>query len=206
MLDRFQERNSIVKSEMLDENKLEDVKKILPDFLIDVLREFGYFFTKDRFFFLRKPSDFDFLNDSNVLPKNYKVFANTSFGDLFLWDSQRWMFYSTQDCQIFDFNDNIELFFESFMVNDEFLKKNLYLKEHQKAVREIGFPSPDECFAFIPAFALGGSARTSEIEKVKLREHLLFLSQLTGKPQLPELSDSSETINNLIDAYDRESP
>jgi hypothetical protein len=206
MLERFQEKNIIVKSEVLDENQLEDVEKILPDFLIKVLKNFGYFSTKDRFFFLRKSSDFEFLNDSNILPNNVKVFANTSFGDLFLWDSQRWMFYSIQDCQVFDFNDNLELFFESFMVNDEFLKKNLYLKEHQKAVRKLGLLEPDECFAFVPAFALGGSVRTSEIEKVKLREHLLFLSQLTGKPEFVNLNVSTETLDNLIDAYDRENP
>jgi hypothetical protein len=129
---------------------------------------------------------------------------------LFIWDKDFEVHYMVNKGVLFgqksEGSQDIELFFELNLYDDEYLDTVLYRKRHKSAIEALGVIQSDECFAFVPAFALGGSPETSDIEKVKLREHLLFLSQLTGAPQRVGANISSDALDNIIDAYDRENP
>lgn len=206
LLEEFQLKHTVISGKALSLEFISRFERLLPTYLIEIWEKFGLFKTKDSFLSLTNPDDFDFLKENGILPPEDIVFCRTSFGDLFTWKNGSWNHLMSNQGKYWKRGDMLELFFESSMYRDEFLNDVLYQKYHNKAVKKLGLLEPDECFAFVPAFALGGSVRTSEIEKVKLREHLLFLSQLTGKPEFVNLSISSETIDNLIDAYDRENP
>jgi hypothetical protein len=209
MLDRFQKKHLIVPGEKPDSKLLERFESLLPQYLISIWSEFGFFTTKDSFFFLTNPDDFEFMYEQKILNRDQIVFGRTSFAELFIWNKDHRLDYLVNYGTLFGSkspgSEDLEIFFESRLYRDEALD-TFNQKEHKKAVKNLGILESDECFAFVPAFALGGSARTSEIEKVKLREHLLFLSQLTGKPQSVNSNFSTGTLDNLIDAYDRENP
>lgn len=206
MLERFQRKHTIIPGEKPSSTWLETNHSSFPEYLIEVWQEFGFFKTEDSFLFFGNPDNFAFLRDLNFISRSAQPFGRTSFGDFFVWEDSKWKHLMVNDGALLERSTDIEGLFEGTLFRDEFLDDVLYQQFHKNATKKLGSPESDECFAFVPAFALGGSARTSEIEKVKLREHLLFLSQLTGKPQVSELNVSSETINNLIDAYDHENP
>jgi len=46
------------------------------------------------------------------------------------------------------------------------------------ALKKLGRLGPDEMYGFIPAFMLGGPDDLKHLEKVKIVEHLIFLSQI----------------------------
>jgi hypothetical protein len=206
MLERFQRKHQIVPGEKPSAELLSRLESRLPAYLVSVWKEFGFFTTKDSFLFLTNPDEFDYLRNTGFLSKEAIVILRTSFGDLFTWENNRCNHLMIDDGVMSAFGTNIELFFESTLFGDEFLNGVLYWKLHKKAMRREKRLESDECFAFVPAFALGGSARTSAIETVKLREHLLFLSQLTGKAQSVDFGISEEAVGRLVKAYDREHP
>ncbi|GAB1545475.1 hypothetical protein NUACC21_81510 [Scytonema sp. NUACC21] len=49
---------------------------------------------------------------------------------------------------------------------------------HFQSVTRLGQLSPDECFAFVPAIALGGSETIETVQRVPIQEHLALLAQL----------------------------
>ncbi len=64
------------------------------------------------------------------------------------------------------------------MAGDSFWKKECYGKIELKVLEKYGPLAYDECYAFIPALALGGKESIANIQKVKVKEHLELLSQL----------------------------
>ena len=206
MLERFQRKHQIVPGQTPSADLLSRLESHLPEYLISAWKEFGFFTTKDSFLFLTNPDEFEYLKESGLISKKAIVILRTSFGDVFTWENNCCNHLMINDGIVSELDKNIEFFFESTILMDELLNGVLYWKQHKKAMKRIKQLESDECFAFVPAFALGGSARTSEIEKVKLREHLLFLSQLTGKPQSIDFGITQDAVDNIIAAYDRENP
>jgi hypothetical protein len=45
---------------------------------------------------------------------------------------------------------------------------------------DADYPAHDECFGFTPLLALGGPEHPDRLSVVKLREHVLMITQLTG--------------------------
>lgn len=76
--------------------------------------------------------------------------------------------------------DDVELFFNSSLCSDRYLDKVLWRDLYRKAIRRLGRPEADQCYAFEPALALGGKPTASTLRKVKLREHLGLLAQLVA--------------------------
>ncbi|WP_324604070.1 T6SS immunity protein Tdi1 domain-containing protein [Paenilisteria weihenstephanensis] len=56
-------------------------------------------------------------------------------------------------------------------------------KPYQEAVKKLGTPAYDECFGYVPLLALGGSEKMENLQKVKLKEHILLISALAGPIQ-----------------------
>lgn len=77
----------------------------------------------------------------------------------------------------------IESGFEFFLedIEDEnFLIEELDWNPYKEAFEKFGSPAYDECFGYIPLLALGGSDKVENLKKVKLREHILLITALTG--------------------------
>jgi hypothetical protein len=174
MLERFQRKHQIVPGEQPSTELLSRFESRLPAYLIAIWKEFGFLTTTDSFLFLTNPDEFEYLKDTGSLSNAAIVILRTSFGDLFTWENNHCDHLMVNDGVISTLDKNIEFFFESTLLMDELLNGVLYWKLHKKAMKRAKRLESDECFAFVPAFALGGSARTSEIETVKLREHLLI--------------------------------
>lgn len=107
------------------------------------------------------------------------VLARTAFGDLFIHSANNKIsVFSPRMREMVLAEEEFELFFEVLLINEDFkvdvLEKELFNQAQQK----IGPINHEECYGFIPPLMLGGNFSVENLEKVKLVEHLLFLSQI----------------------------
>lgn len=127
------------------------------------------------------PNDYKWLSEYIVSPRQPNfVVAITAFADVITWE-----------CDCFDYADfrhgyrevigiDFNILFNFIFTDDTFFPRKLKAGNFEKAVKKLGMPNYNECFAYVPALALGGSEKIDNIKKVKLREHLEILTQLVG--------------------------
>jgi hypothetical protein len=65
--------------------------------------------------------------------------------------------------------------------DEEFLDEELKWNPYLKAKEKLGTPAYHECFGYEPILAAGGSAKTENLYKVKLVEHIEIITQFAGK-------------------------
>lgn len=51
---------------------------------------------------------------------------------------------------------------------------------YPKAYSKYGIPNYDECFGYTPLLGLGGSEKVENLKKVKIREHILIITEYMG--------------------------
>lgn len=74
---------------------------------------------------------------------------------------------------------NLRLFFRS-LTEEDYLAEQLRWEPYPAARARLGELAFDECFGYVPLLALGGPETVDHLQKVKLREHLYLISQVTG--------------------------
>ena len=52
-------------------------------------------------------------------------------------------------------------------------------KKYNAAVKKYGELEYDECFGYVPLLALGGKESVKNLKKVKMREHIALIAELT---------------------------
>lgn len=162
---------------------IQEYKDKLPSSLLEEWKENGWCGYAQGLIWIVNPDSFeDILGDwVDLTSTSAIVFARTIFGDLFLWSGDQVHILTVQDGDVEVITKDIEIFFNKFLceedILDNVLKKDLY----QEALQRLGLPEPNECYAFVPALALGGPGTVDTIERVKLREHLHFLAQLVHR-------------------------
>jgi len=155
-------------------------KKKLPEALIEFWKESGFCGYAEGLVWIVDPTKYsDLLTDWDV-PKGSIVFGRTAFADLMLWAEGQVQYLFVHHGRIAAITDDLELYINSSLTSDSYLDKALMGREFKKVVRRLGRPAADECYAFVPALALGGSGKIETIQKVKLREHLGILAELVG--------------------------
>ncbi|MBF4574621.1 T6SS immunity protein Tdi1 domain-containing protein [Frondihabitans sp. VKM Ac-2883] len=70
--------------------------------------------------------------------------------------------------------------FVRVVVDPEYLDWRFDWDAYAPAVERLGQPEFDECFGYVPLLALGGPERVENLQRVKMREHILLISQLAG--------------------------
>jgi hypothetical protein len=152
--------------------------KKLPPQMIEFWKESGWCSYANGLIWIVNPEDFaDLIEDWDV-PKGSIVFGRTAFGDLFLWSEKQVQYLFVHQSSVGEMTDDIETFMDMMLCNSSYKGDGLMGKQFQKIVRRLGPPAIDECYAFVPALALGGDGDTNTVERVKLREHLGILAEL----------------------------
>ena len=73
---------------------------------------------------------------------------------------------------------NIKVLLNLLLSDDEYLNSSCLKDIHKQVYPRLGMLEEDEIYAFVPALALGGARSADNVEKVKMKEQLLLLSQL----------------------------
>jgi hypothetical protein len=153
----------------------------LPAALIELWQEEGWCSYADGLIWIVDPSEFEDILKDWLEPSNDAVaFGRTAFADIFLWLNGEVQYLHVHYGKIATLTNNIELFLNSSLTADSYLDTVVNRKLFRKVVKRLGPPAVDECYAFVPALALGGPGTPETVEKVKLREHLGILAQLVG--------------------------
>ncbi|NUN99153.1 MAG: DUF1851 domain-containing protein [Saprospiraceae bacterium] len=108
------------------------------------------------------------------------VFARTAFADLFLWMDETVFFLDVQTGELTELDNDLERFFNTFFTDQGIVRSAFRSRLFQQVRKKLPPPLFDECYAFVPALALGGSEKAEQVELVKIREYLLLLAQLAG--------------------------
>lgn len=58
------------------------------------------------------------------------------------------------------------------------LENSFFIDIYEKTFPKLSAPKDDEMYAFVPALGLGGSREVANVQKVKMNEQMLILSQL----------------------------
>jgi len=197
----LEEFGSPIERREVPPSSIQRYRGILPNQLLEYWREHGWCGYGDGIFWMVNPQDYDGVVESWLestkfedLDK-YHVIARSAFGDLYLWGETSGASlkitsilsrYSAHE-SIYT-GDRMDAGIRAFMVAKR-IDTNDYGDLFKPAKKKLGRLNPDEMYGFIPAIMLGGPDKLGNLEKVKIVEHLIFLSQLTTlKPfDLPEL-------------------
>jgi hypothetical protein len=153
----------------------------LPDPLLDLWREAGWCSYGNGMLWVVDPAQLSDViedwDDSGAEPP--LAFLRTSFGHVYFWrDGSVWSL-DVHRGSLSRVTENIALMF-TLLGDPEIRTKMLRQPLHEEMVARLGRPERDECFAFVPALALGGSGAPETVQRVRMREQLGILAQLTG--------------------------
>ena len=152
----------------------------LPDFLLEEWHTKGLRSFENGFIWFTNPDYFQHPL-SEWLPEsdNFSVYARSAFCDLWIWDGEKTLLLDVHYARLVSFRMPVELILNFTLVQHETRKDMLNIDTFNKVKRRIGSPDWDEMYAYVPAIALGGSMEeVDSIDRVKVVEHMSFLSQL----------------------------
>jgi hypothetical protein len=107
-----------------------------------------------------------------------QILARTAFGDLLVWDEEWCWFVLVHHSRARQWSDDPAWFFARGITSSDFATQT-HLPARVRSAKAVAGPLAwDEMYTYVPALGLGGDEATSEIERVKAREQLVFLSQV----------------------------
>ena len=163
----------------VDADVIERYRGRLPDDLLAEWQATGWCSYANGFLWLVDPAEFDGVLEQ-WLPdaSSCLVFMRTAFASLLYWDGADAVFLDVTAGDTTPIFDEMDLVFNGTLCRKPFLDDVMDRDYFQEALPRLGRPSSDECYAFMPPKALGGSGSPDTLHKVKLREHLEFLAAL----------------------------
>lgn len=191
--------NDFISIDPVTENMCTKYSGSVPNELVTIWREYGMGTLLGGYLKLINPDDFqDILEEGYFRSEvSIPIFA-TSMGDIITWEDNRYVRKLNYRMGTFE---GIAAGFEFFLddlASDYFKEKYFDLVQYQEAVERFGEPTYDECFGYIPLLALGGAEKVENLQKVKLREHILFISALAGPIQGVGIMESAFKIAKKI--------
>lgn len=169
-----------VKFRDIDVSRIEQYKGRLPEELFDFWREFGLGTFYNGYLKAIDPNEYIELVQQSYFDGEVTIpiFA-TAFGDIITWEDNKYigiLKYRYQDSDIIStgFEDFFEEVEEGVLDDDYFT-----IKKYNAAVKKYGELEYDECFGYVPLLALGGKESVKNLKKVKMREHIALIAELT---------------------------
>lgn len=163
-----------------DEALLSKYKGRLPDSLFEEWRISGFSGFAESFIWLIDPADVEYAVAQWHVPPTSLAFGRTAFGDLFLWDGEAVSCLFVHEGTLEWLTSDFDMFFEFSLCDQPFLDEVLRFPMFRQALEKLGPVAADEMYTFVPALVLGGENSVDHLQKVKLREQLLFLAQAHG--------------------------
>jgi hypothetical protein len=168
--------------EPADEETIRELGKLLPAQLVDHWRETGWCAWGDGLIWSVNPKEFDDVVEDLLDFESGRavVFLRTAFAHLYLWHEGYAYSLDVHHGSISQVTQDVDLLFTLLCdtdIREQILRADLYEEVKQR----LGPPNREECYAFVPALALGGPGTADTVQRVKLREHLGLLAQLVQR-------------------------
>lgn len=199
------------------EELLKEFKGKLPDFLLELWKQYGFGCWSNGLYHLCNPHDFKellpqiFHEDKDLSHKDCHVFAYAAFGDLQVW-SERYgvvninLTHSTLRCINLaegrkTKNPSLEIAFSLDL--DEYKKKSINAYDDAdkplfaRARKRLGDLEPGECYGFFPALAMGGAPKLENLKRTDALSHFSFLAQFQPFTLVDYLSRPIKTVRQI---------
>ncbi|MBC2168887.1 T6SS immunity protein Tdi1 domain-containing protein [Listeria booriae] len=169
--------------EKVPANVLQEYQDKVPEEVIQFWKEYGFGTFMGGYFKSVNPMEYKEILESTSegFTDGIVLFA-TGMGDLLIWIEGYVCLmnyrYGIIKTILFSFK-----FFFANVEDDGYREEDLMWNPYQEAVKKLGIPAYDECFGYVPILALGGPEKVDNLQKVKLKEHILLISALAGAIQ-----------------------
>ena len=187
-------RNSYQKISDVPKEVINKYKGILPDELITIWKTMGFGIYEDGFFQLVNPNEYDFVFD--YIDKLYEpsiIWAITALGDIIMWEGNINAkipnagncntFINIRKCNDHVIGADMEGFLNYFLGDRDYWPDKDYFAA--KPYLDIKGKLPPlkygQCYGYVPAIALGGSASIKNIQIVDAKTYIEIIGQAAGK-------------------------
>jgi hypothetical protein len=171
------------KLEIPDRNLFDSYATLLPESILQFWNEVGFGTQMKGYLKVINPDDYkDFVATAFRNTEGPAiVLGATAFADLLIWEKDCIKQLNFRRGIVRVASTNFSVFVNHRLTKWENIEFSMDGGQYLEALELLGPPAFDECYAYVPALLLGGAAKVENIQKVKLREHLLLLSGLVGK-------------------------
>lgn len=170
--------NSKVPSEII-----EKYKNLVPKEIIDLWQEYGFGTFMQGYFKSVNPEEYiDILQECSQRYTDSVVLFATGMGDLVLWADGYVRLLNFRYGVLKTVMPNFLYFFKS-LDSEKFRDEYLKWKPYPEAVENWGELSYEDCFGYTPLLGLGGAEKVENLKKVKLKEHILIITEFMGPVQ-----------------------
>ncbi|MRX74405.1 DUF1851 domain-containing protein [Bacillus lacus] len=180
--------NDFKKVSEVEEHTINTYKNILPEALIDAWKTRGYGTFMNGYLRIINPDEFSSLvNDTYLRSKGTIPIFSTSMGDIIVFEKDE-----NQESYIVMINyrkgktkvvaSKYSLFLR-FLEEEAFRQKALDWLPYPEAIEKYKEPEHDECLGYTPLLGLGGAEKVENLKKVKLKEHILVITEFMGPVQ-----------------------
>lgn len=176
--------SDFIKHETVEESVILKYKDKLPKELIEVWERYGFGSFANSFIKIINPDDYleilerCYLRYEQAVP----IFA-TSMGDIIVWEKEKYVnLLNFRKGLVHVVSSGFDFFIEDLEDND-FMDDELKWQPYPEAISEYSAPDYDECFAYTPLLGLGGAEKVENLKKVKLKEHILIITEFMGPIQ-----------------------
>lgn len=162
---------------------IEQFRSELPEEIISVWETKGWGIAMKGYLRFVNPLDWNDLmrNSYSPMSEPAHVIAATGMGDLLLWENGSIVQLIFRKGKAKVVGRKPKIFFNAILPDWDYAADDLDFSLYNPAVEKLGTPDFDECFGFEPALATGGSEKVENMQRVKIKEHLAMLAQLSGK-------------------------
>ncbi|MDE7398152.1 MAG: DUF1851 domain-containing protein [Oscillospiraceae bacterium] len=174
-------KNSIKHADVPEEI-IEKYRGKVSDDIISLWREYGFCTTEDGYYKLVNPDDYAdiFREIYGGSDKNPVVLFVTAMADIIFYDDDRYFNLVDIRHEKVDAIGDDEYFslIMRRMRTADFRHVVLSWEPYEDAVKKLGVPTYEECFAYEPLLSLGGKEKIENLHKVNLAVHLDIVSQM----------------------------
>jgi hypothetical protein len=172
----------------VEKDTINKYKDLLPEELIEAWKTYGYGTFMNGYLKIINPDEFiSLVNDSYLRSKGTIPIFTTSMGDVILFEKDE-----NQRSYIVMINyrkgktkvlaSKYSLFLR-FLEEEAFKQKALDWLPYPEAIEKFKEPEYEECFGYTSLLGLGGAEKVENLKKVKLREHILIITEFMGAVQ-----------------------
>ena len=172
------------KHETVDEGIILKYKDKLPEELIGMWKKYCFGSFVNDFLKVINPDNYmDVLERSYLRYEQAIPIFTTAMGDIIVWEKDKYInLLNFRKGYVNVVSSGFEFFFDDLEDND-FMNDELMWQPYSEAISKFGPPDYDKCFGYSPLLGLGGAEKINNLKKVRLKEHILIITEFMGPVQ-----------------------
>src|SRR5690625_1115212 len=161
---------------------IKSFKEKVPEQLLTIWSNYGFGSMVGGYLRIVNPLDYqELLKETYIRNEDSLVLFTTFMGDLIIWEDNKYLLIlNYRKGEMKGISSRFNYFIQDLVEDELIYTETLDWQPYPEAVQKYGEPDFDECFGFVPLLGLGGPEKVENLQKVKLKEHILLISEFMG--------------------------